>query len=145
MSTEKEIILLTLLPLWRTCKTFFCSLEKRKGIVLHKNIRGPVQVPSKMMVWAIKKFMEFFTRKKKKKGKNSVAHKRLRFFAGKKKLGTSKRLWQIQAMEREKILLFKNTTYASFYFIRQRHLNPVQQPRSHQGEFSVGCYGLQSK
>lgn len=54
-------------------------------MVLHKNIRGPVQVQSKMMVQALKKFIEFFMKK------NSVAHKRHSFFAGKKKgLGQAK-------------------------------------------------------
>lgn len=71
MSPEKEIILLTLLPLWRTHKMgFFCSLGKRKGVVLQKKKKKSeaeyerVQVQSKMMVWALKKFIEFSMKEK---------------------------------------------------------------------------------
>lgn len=41
MSTEKEIVLLMLLLLWITCKMFFCSLRKRKGVFFAQKHQRP--------------------------------------------------------------------------------------------------------
>lgn len=109
----------------------------------HKNFNSPLQ--SRMMVWALKTFIHFLMKKKNNPWQKFNFPQKAQLLCKKKSSGLDNVVVDTGNGKRENPVILKCHLGIFFHFQRQRHLYPAQQPRSHQGEFPVGCYGLQNK